>query len=293
MSEAKAKPALEDLTGEDLANLPNTDCSFNEQTRLAAILRTDPRCAVKLHELETHRTPTPSQTPPLSCEELVCIVCDGLIEETSRDANASERHAVQKARQDGLMACSTAIRNPPTPKHLLQDLRPLRSESDIPRIGRGISQLIREIDTRYSRNAFDGVEELESILEELLESLDAALSEIEDESEWAPDLEPDPGEGCSIEEQFRRAYAQHFDNLLGFFPGAELAEHLRSVLEESQLGGMNPAGFLGAEDQALVELARELYWEQRQRIASLRPRASIARRYRPSAQLSGQDCTRT
>ena len=143
------------------------------------------------------------------------------------------------------------------------------TESDIPTIGRAISQLIREIDTRYALNVFEDLDELECALEEQLEILDTALSEIEDESEWAPDLEPEPGDGCSIEAQFRSAYGQYLCNPIVFFPGGELAGHLRSVLEESQIGGMSPSGFLGGEDQILVEIARELFWEHRQRIARL------------------------
>lgn len=143
------------------------------------------------------------------------------------------------------------------------------TETDIPSIGQSISELISEIDTRYEREAFEDVEELEALLEEQLESLDAALYEIEDEAEWCSDLEPEPGDGCCIEAQFRAAYAQCLSDPLCFFPGGELVDHLRSVLEGAQVGGMSPAGFHGRADETLLDLARELFWEQRQRIAKL------------------------
>ena len=133
-----------------------------------------------------------------------------------------------------------------------------------------VLRLIREIDTCYSQGSFDDVEELEAVLEEQLESLEAALSEIESESgPWDQDLESDICEGCSIEEQFRAAYARHLMNPLLFFPGTELAAHLRSVLEESQIGGMSPSDFKGAEDEVLEKLAAELFREQRRRIEKL------------------------
>lgn len=142
-------------------------------------------------------------------------------------------------------------------------------EADIPIIGRKVSELIQEIDNRYARNALQGVADLEACLEEHLEGLEAALCEIEDESEWTPDLEPDPGEGCSIEEQFQQAYAQHLFGRWDFQNHLELVEHLEAVLIASQRGGMSPAGFRGAPGSTLVELARELFWEQRERIARL------------------------
>ncbi len=142
-------------------------------------------------------------------------------------------------------------------------------ETDIPIIGHRVSELIHEIDTRYASNSLDGIDDLEECLEEHFEDLEAALCEIEDESECAPDLEPDPGEGCSIEAQFREAYAQHIFSRWNLSHFAELVDHLRSVLIGAQRGGMTPAGFRGAADSELVELARELFWEQRQRIARL------------------------
>ena len=142
-------------------------------------------------------------------------------------------------------------------------------EADIPSLGHQISDLIHEIDARYARNAIQGIEALEACLEGHLERLEAVLCEIEDECEWRPDLEPDPWEGCSIEAQFRSAYAQHISDPLLFFPGEELADHLRCALEEAQIGGMSPSGLKEQDDEELVELARELFWEQRRRIARL------------------------
>lgn len=145
-----------------------------------------------------------------------------------------------------------------------------KTDGDTSTIGRTISQLIREIDTCYSQGSFGGVEELEAVLEEQLECLEAALSEIEEESgPWDQDQDPDTCEGCSIEEQFRAAYAQHLTDPHLFFPGDELAGHLRSVLEDSQVGGMSPADFKDAADEALERLAEELFREQRRRIAKL------------------------
>ena len=143
------------------------------------------------------------------------------------------------------------------------------TNTDIPAFGQRISKLIHQIDSQYAQNDLHGIDDLEECLEEQLERLDAALCEIEDESEWSPDLEPDPGEGCSIEEQFRDAYAQHVFNPWCLPHYSELVEHLRSVLTRAQRGGMTPTGFRGATDSSLVELARELFWEQRQRIARL------------------------
>lgn len=142
-------------------------------------------------------------------------------------------------------------------------------ESDIPTIGRNASELIREIDSRYARGVLDGIEDLEARLEDQLEGLDDALYEIEDDSEPDQDLEPDQGEGCSIEEQFRAAYAGFIARNRIFALSTELASHLRTVLEEAQLGGMTPADFCGADDARLVELARELFQEQRAWIARL------------------------
>jgi hypothetical protein len=132
---------------------------------------------------------------------------------------------------------------------------------------------MREIDTRYENHDTAGLDELETLLESTLEALEAALSEHEEDHDPNEDLEPDvdaepdPGEGCSIEEQFVDAYERH---LLSphLFPRESLLACLRDVLTRSQRGGMTPSGFRGAEDEALLVLAEELQRECRGRIAS-------------------------
>jgi hypothetical protein len=141
-------------------------------------------------------------------------------------------------------------------------------------MARTARHLMREIDTRYECAEVGEVEELEVLLEDTLESLDAVLGAIDEDSDPGEDLEPDVdaepdlGEGCSIEEQFGEAYERHL-LFPQSFPRANLLECLRDVLISAQRGGMTPSGFRGADDEALLELAAELQEEYRGRIATL------------------------
>ncbi len=140
---------------------------------------------------------------------------------------------------------------------------------------------MREIDARYEQGEETEVDELEALLEETLESLEAALCALAEDDdrneELEPDVdaEPDPGEGCSIEEQLVAAYERH---LLSphLFPFESLVACLNDVLISAQRGGMTPSGFRGAEPDTLVALAAELQLEYRARLAA------VASQWRPA-----------
>lgn len=126
-----------------------------------------------------------------------------------------------------------------------------------------IRRLMARIDRRYEAGALAGIDELEHELEARLERLESFLEAVAEDFDPNEDLEPEPGEGLSIDEQLIAAWARHRR-----YPESpdQLAAHVRAVLwREQWWGPMHPSGLRPADDRELIELCRYVYEDEARR----------------------------
>lgn len=121
-----------------------------------------------------------------------------------------------------------------------------------------ISTLRALTDLAYERGEVETAETLDAHLEDLEEAADARWWALQE----GDDLGDSDGEVLDVEPQLVRAWRDH---LLGKWHRGlqDLAEHVRCVLKDAELGGlggwMAVAELREQPDEALIEIARESY----------------------------------
>jgi len=173
-----------------------------------------------------------------------------------------------------------------------RDYKPLRLDSLTPRpatdslLDRRIAAL-----TKQARKLISQVDEfyetddpraplLDALLEELLDELEGRLLAQEEEGGEAEDCY----DGAGIEDQFVDTWRWWLnDQALRILSLTrdDLAPLLRGILREAVRGPYSPSGFLDtADDQSLLDLAADLYWERQALLSRIRSASPTRHRLR-------------
>ena len=143
-------------------------------------------------------------------------------------------------------------------------------EIRIEELSQTIAVLMPEVDALFAAGD-PSADLLDAELEELLEELEGRLAARDEEGGEAEDCY----DGAGVEEQLVALWASWCAGGGHFRTEAEIAAHLRFILDEAQRGFYSPSGFLGAEDAALLRLAEDLYRERQALLHRLRSAGSV------------------
>ncbi len=131
-------------------------------------------------------------------------------------------------------------------------------------------QLMRSIDTCYTRGAHRRVLGLEDELERLLWTMEHRLEALAEDEELRED-DGDPDAEAGVEEQFVALWQAYTDGGVSFAGERQASEaHLLEVLESACLSGMAPHHLKRDALSPLLPIAAELARDRRTLIARYR-----------------------